>query len=377
MPTSLPNREIVLWGIGHTNAHVLRMWRSRPIPGLHLTCVSDTAFSTYSGMLPAVLAGQFPRERMEINLVRLCAAARATLVLGEGIGVDTGRHELLVAGRAPVHYDLLSIGIGSVPAPPGVASPDAPILPIKPMWSFLDRLKARLLGLNPSREIHVVIVGGGAGGVEIALCLPNFVRSICHGVAPKITLTDANKRLLAGSGSRAARLARKTLERRGVRLALGRRVTAVERGEVILDDGTTIGTNLILWATGAVAPPVLASLGLPTDERGFLLTHATLQTLSDDSAFAVGDSGTLRDSRTPKAGVFAVRQGPVLWANLERKHRGLPLEHYEPQRQFLRILNTGDGRAIAEYCGIALSGRFARWLKDRIDTSFMKQFQTE
>jgi selenide,water dikinase len=337
--------------------------------------VSDTAVAAYSGLLPAVLAGQVPRERMEIDLVRLCAAAGARLVVGEGTGVDTDRREVHVAGQAPVPFDLLSIGIGSVPASPGVTASDGVFIPIKPMWSLLDRLRARLLGLDPCREIRVVIVGGGAGGVEIALCLPGFVRAACDGVAPAITLVDANERLLAGSASRAARLARETLERRDVRLALGRRVITVGRGEVLFDDGTSMGADLVLWATGAVAPPVLAGLGLPTDERGFLLTRATLQSLGDDSVFAVGDSGTLRDAPTPKAGVFAVRQGPVLRENLSRKLRGLPLEDYAPQRRFLRLLNTGDGRAIAEYRGIALRGRWPRWLKERIDSSFMRQFQ--
>ncbi len=141
MQTGLSGRDIVLWGVGHTNAHVLRMWRMRPLPGVRLTCVSDTAVAAYSGLLPAVLAGQVPRERMEIDLVRLCAAAGAWLVVGEGTGVDTDRREVHVAGRAPVPYDLLSIGIGSVPASPGVTASDGAFIPIKPLWSLLDRLR--------------------------------------------------------------------------------------------------------------------------------------------------------------------------------------------------------------------------------------------
>ncbi len=376
MTTFSPVRDVVLWGIGHTNAHVLRKWKSQPIPGVRLTCVSDTAVATYSGMLPAVLAGQLPRETMEIDIARLCAEAGATLVVCEGIGVDTDRRELLVAGRASVHYDLLSIGIGSVPASHGFVSSDTSVIPIKPMWSLLDRLKTQILGLGAAREIRVAIVGGGAGGVEIALCLAPFVKSVCQGVNPIITLADANERLLAGSTARAARIARETLERRGVRLALGRRVTAIKLGSLVFENGSKIDNDLVLWATGAVASPALSAIGLPTDERGFLLTRETLQTIGDDSIFAVGDSGTIQNAPTPKAGVFAVRQGPVLWKNLQKKLSGHPLQNYEPQRRFLRILNTGDGSAIAEYRGLVLHGRFLRWLKDSIDNAFMRQFQS-
>ena len=80
MQSSLPEHDIVLLGVGHTNAHVLRMWKMGPIPGARLTCVSNYPVATYSGMLPGTLAGLYPPERMEIDLVRLCAAAGARLI---------------------------------------------------------------------------------------------------------------------------------------------------------------------------------------------------------------------------------------------------------------------------------------------------------
>src|SRR5207253_2788484 len=82
MDASLPQSEVVLWGVGHTHAIVLRMWWMRPIAGARLTCVTDFPIATYSGMLPGVLAGQYPRDRMEIDLVQLCAAAGARLIVG-------------------------------------------------------------------------------------------------------------------------------------------------------------------------------------------------------------------------------------------------------------------------------------------------------
>ena len=64
----LASRHVVLMGIGHTNAHVLRMWRMNRPPDTDLTCLSNYAFATYSGMLPARLAGQVSPAQMEINL---------------------------------------------------------------------------------------------------------------------------------------------------------------------------------------------------------------------------------------------------------------------------------------------------------------------
>lgn len=115
-----PAHDVILVGIGHTNAHVLRMWRMEPLKGMRLTCVSDEAVATYSGMLPGVLAGQYPPERMEIDLVRLTATAGARLIVDEVTGLDPARQELLFDSRAPVRFDVLSVGIGSVPGWGGV-----------------------------------------------------------------------------------------------------------------------------------------------------------------------------------------------------------------------------------------------------------------
>jgi len=58
MQTTLPKHNIVLLGVGHTNAHVLRMWKMKPIPDARLTCVSNYSLATYSGILPGQCTGQ-------------------------------------------------------------------------------------------------------------------------------------------------------------------------------------------------------------------------------------------------------------------------------------------------------------------------------
>ena len=88
MMERLSSRHVVLLGIGHTNAHIVRMWRMNAIPDTDLTCISDNMIATYSGMMPAVLAGQIPRQQMEIDLVRLCASVGARLLTDRVTGID-------------------------------------------------------------------------------------------------------------------------------------------------------------------------------------------------------------------------------------------------------------------------------------------------
>jgi NADH dehydrogenase FAD-containing subunit len=112
---------------------------------------------------------------------------------------------------------------------------------------------------------------------------------------------------------------------------------------------------------------------MQTSSRSF----EALQVPADAPIFVVGDSGTIRESPTPKAGVYAVREGPILWKNLARRREGRPLVPYRPQRGFLKLLNTGDGGAIGEFDGLSFQGRWCWALKDFLDRRFGDQYRVE
>jgi selenide,water dikinase len=192
-----------------------------------------------------------------------------------------------------------------------------------------------------------------------------------------MTVVSATDQLIGGVSSKTAAAARRELERRGVELHLGKRATGTSAGVVTLDDGLELDADLVIWATSAVGPPLLSRFGLSTNAEGFLRTRGTLQSVDDPAIFAVGDTGTIEGERIPKAGVYAVRQGPVLWENLKRYLRGEPPREYRPQTGFLKLFNTGDGTAIGEYKGFTFSGQWAWRLKDWIDSRFMRMYQVE
>lgn len=377
MHSDLPRQNVVLLGMGHTNAHVLRMWRMQPPTDARLTCVSNSHIATYSGMLPGVLAGQYPVERMQIDLVRLCSAAHARLIVEQPTGIDLAAQRLLFADRPAIPFDVLSIGVGSVPTTNGVATLDESVVTIKPMQTFLPRLEARLRDRNfgANAPVRIAVVGGGAGGVEIALAVWQRLCNTLGATPLEVTLVNAAEQLVGGVTEKTSRTMRRELDSRGVRLVEKRRVASVSQGRVTLEDGTELAADVVIWATSAVGSTWLKTLGLPTDDKGFLLIRDTLQTVGHDAIFAVGDSGTLQHNATPKAGVYAVRQGPILWDNIQRVLRREPLRPFLPQGNFLKLLNLGDGRAIGEYKGLTLSGRWVwRW-KDRIDSRFMDMYQ--
>lgn len=383
MNDRLPSRTIVLLGIGHTNAHIVRQWAMDPLPDARLVCVSDFAYSTYSGMLPGVLAGDYRPDQMTIDLVRLCSAAGALLLGDEVTGLDHSRNQLRFRSRPPLRFDALSVGIGSIPRIDAEIAASAPVIPIKPMQTFRNRVRGQLADSLPKidgRPFRVAVVGGGVAGVEVSMCLPHFLET----AAKELGRGDAKwQMMLIQSGEEIApkvspalrRRIERQLLKRGVKVHCGRQVDRATREGVRLEDGSSLPADLIVWATGAAAPDLLGKLELPVDERGFLLTDQTLKTIADLPVFAVGDTGTLAGDDVPKAGVFAVRQGPVLWTNLQRILTNRPLEQYHPQRRFLKLLNCGDQTALGEYGSIAVHGAWVWKLKDWIDSRFVDKYQ--
>ncbi|MEM7314580.1 MAG: selenide, water dikinase SelD, partial [Planctomycetota bacterium] len=255
---------------------------------------------------------------------------------------------------------------------------DGMFLPIKPMQSFLSRLTSRLNELARTvvgRPLRFGIVGGGAGGVEIAFCLPKRISMALPERGYTLHLIHGAKRLLPGLLDSTATLVEQRLRRNATQLHLGRRVVEIRNDSVLLDDESELELDVLLWATSASPPPLLGKLGLATDDRGFLSTRSTLQSKTNDRIFAVGDTGTIENVDRPKSGVFAVRQGPILWKNLRAMIEGGPLEDFRPQKEFLKLLNTADGQAVAEYQGRSFANSWAWKWKDVIDTRFMDKYQ--
>ncbi|MEQ9002213.1 MAG: selenide, water dikinase SelD, partial [Pseudomonadales bacterium] len=219
---------------------------------------------------------------------------------------------------------------------------------------------------------RIALVGGGAGGVELALA----ARRVLPASVSVQLLTDA---LLPGQNGRARRLLERALAAAGVALEQGFRVTQARRDGEVLEmsavDGRRCQVDELFWVTGVAAPPWIRAAGFATDDAGFLAVDEYLRSLSHANVFAAGDVAALRGQPRPKSGVFAVREGPVLADNVRRALEGRPLRRFRAQRRFLTLIGTADGRAVASRGPLAAHGRWVwRW-KQHIDRRFMRRFQ--
>ena len=376
MQAPAPSRRLVLVGGGHAHVQVLRRLVMQPDPTVHVTVVTDRARAIYSGMIPGLVAGQYAEHEVTIDVVPLARRAGAAVVLAPALRIDPQAKEVVVAGpRPPVRYDVCSIDIGSTVSGdqlPGVREHAVPTRPI----SELDRrIQARLSSLSSQDDpIRVVVVGAGAAGVELAFALHARVRSM--GRMPSVTVVSAALEPQVGGGTRGARKVRAAFAQLGITHRGGQRVAEVRARDVCTQDGTVIAADLTVWAGGAAAHALGRDSGLPVDPDGWIQTTGELSVVGHPDLFAAGDCAVLADGpKVPRAGVYAVRAGPVLTDNLLARLTGGRLRSYVPQRHFLALLNTCDGSAIGTRGAWVGQGRLLGRMKDWIDRRFMEKFQ--
>lgn len=392
MKISVPTKkDLVLIGGGHSHAIALKKISMQPIPGVRLTLITDVYHTPYSGMLPGYVAGLYNFDECHIDLRPLTQFVGARFFADKAIALDLENNRVICANRPPVPFDLLSIDIGSTPATvtvPGAAAYTIPVKPISQFLAFWEEVTAAVARF-PEQKIRIGIVGGGAGGVELALS----VRARLHKIYRQnqqptdnleLHLFHRGATLLPERNPWVGQKLEQILRRGGVRLHLGETVAGV--GQVVgtgkmpvvrvgCESGLAVECDRVFWVTQAGAAPWLEKSGLATDERGFIRVNDALQSVSHPQVFAAGDVATMANHPRPKAGVFAVRQGQPLFENLQRSLLGQPLKPFVPQKQFLILVGTGEEEAIAS------RGRFGfgphpllwRW-KDKIDREFMERF---
>ncbi len=363
-------RRLVLVGGGHAHVGVLQRLAERPLPGVEVTLVSPAARPHYSGMVPGYLHGAYAEEELALDLVWLCRRANVRLVEDTARAVDgPGRALLLSAGR--LRFDALALDVGSDPAGlevPGVREHAVTVRPMDRAVALRARVDAAAAA---GGSVRVAVVGAGAGGFEVALALHRRIARA--GARPRITLVEAGDSVLAEYAAPVRRRAAAILGGRGIAVVTGRAVVRVDADAVALAGGTTLPANVVVWLAGAAGPALLRTGGLPVDARGFLRVDGTLRAVDGSPVWGAGDCVSLAGApAVPKAGVYAVRQGPVLAANLRAAFGDGAPRRYAPQRSFLSLLNTADGKALLRWHRVVRHARWAWWLKDRIDRRFVR-----
>ena len=374
-------KDLVLVGGGHSHVAVMKSFGMKPLAGVRVTLITRDVQTPYSGMLPGYIAGHYEFDETHIDLRPLAMFAGARIYRDEAVGIDHVNKKVICRNRPPVAFDILSVNVGSTPhmETPGAAEH---VTPVKPINNFVARWQGLFDRVRDhDGEIHIGGVGAGAGGVEVLLAIEHRLRGDFAAAGRSSDhikfhlFTDADDILVSHNPSVRRRFNR-VLRARGVEIHVGHKVVGVSGGAIACENGATFKLDEILWVTPAGSAEWLQNdTKLQLDDRGFIAVKETLETESHPGIFAAGDIASVTAHPRPKAGVFAVRQGPPLAENLRRALTGRSLKPFRPQGDFLSLVSTGDKYAVGSKWGWAVEGEWVWKLKNWIDLRWMSKYQ--
>ncbi len=319
----------------------------------------------YSGMVPGWLAREYRRSEATIALAPLVEAAGIEWRQTRAVAIDPQANTVTLGSGEKLTFALCSVATGGTGRAASILGDDPRLLDIRPIDRFMDRWMALRDGEDTPRNI--AIVGGGAGGVELAFGLRNSEG------APSVTLYSGADGPLPDHSDSSREKVCDEMTLQGIRVA---EIDArFENDELKAGEFATGSPDLVVAAIGSAAPDWPKASGLPVDDDGFIKVGANHQVEGFSSIFAAGDIARRTDRRVPHSGVHAVYAGPVLAKNLRRKLSGdKRLATYNPRGMNFYLLNTCRGEAILSYGPLALQGRWLRRLKDWLDRRWIRRF---
>ena len=417
--TQRTKKRLVLVGGGHSHLQVIKglNYASRP-KDLEVVLIDVTNYPCYSGMVPSCVAGLYAPSEALVDLEALAKWSKIEFVKDRVVDINVNSKVLTTKGNRQLSFDAVSIDIGSTSRGlldvPGAREHTIPTRPISELVRRIevstDVLKSNNnahLGRNNHQhsKLNIVVVGGGAAGIELSMAVLGRWKPIVGASNISVKVLNSMDCIFPNETPANQKAVTERLEERGIEIFHCATVRRVEEDSLLLESGERIGFTHCLWATGAEChSELVGSLrnhGLAVSNHGWIKVNESFQSTSHPFVFAAGDCCTMElpggERTPPKAGVYAVRAGPVLIENLtrflkdknnfessnnsyfgeSRNAEASGLKTYVPQKDFLKLLACGDGRALGFRFGIPIYGKWVFQMKDAIDRSFLDLFKRE
>ncbi len=374
MPVARP--RVVIVGAGFGGLAAARALRRTAVD---VTLIDRHNYHLFQPLLYQVASGLLDPSEIAHPIRTVMRHARnVDVLLAEVTGIDlAGRHLVTTSGVLP--FDLLVLANGSATNFFGIPHLEERATGLKDLPEALS-LRARVLrafeqaatctnSAERRRLLTFAVAGAGPTGVEFAGALAELFTHVLPKDFPRldfgevsVVLVEGADRVLGTFAPRLARSAARRLERKGVRLLLGRTVSDVDGSALVLDDGERIDAAMIVWTAGVRAAPVAELLGVPPARQGRVRVTPQLHLPECDDVFVIGDAAELEDRGhvLPMLAPVAIQQGKhvahVIGARL-RGQREPPFRYHDKGT----MATVGRGAAVAQIGPIRINGLIG-WL---------------
>ncbi len=376
-----------------------------------ITLIDREATHLWKPLLHEVAAGSTDPDTHQLEYIAQARWHHFAFQQGEMLDLDRLNKTLTVSplvdeeGQAilperQIPYDTLVLAIGSVTnffGVPGAAEHAMAIDTVgqaeqvrRRILASCMRAQARYAQVDgqATQKVDLVIIGGGATGVELAAELRNTAQVLAayglHKLNPqrdiRITLVEAGPRLLPPLPERIAQHASRLLAELKVKVMTGEPVTEVRADGVRMKNGRALPSDLTVWAGGIKVPSVLGRVGLPTNPLGQVIVSPTLQTITDPDIFALGDCASCPWPATgksvPPRAQAAHQQASLLVGSMKRRLQGRSLPTFT-YRDHGSLISLGHHETVGHLMGrlVGRSVRIQGWLARLLYLSLYRRHQ--
>jgi NADH:quinone reductase (non-electrogenic) len=366
-----PRPHVVVLGAGFAGLAAVRALRKAPV---RVTLVDRHSYSTFQPLLYQVATGALNPGDITYGARGFAAHTGARFRKGEVLTIDPETRTISLDLGPDLHYDYLVIANGVTTnyfGVPGAAENAYPIYTRAEALAVRDRMTGyldQIAATGERRGASVVVVGGGATGVEMAGTLAELRNTVLPDRYPEldpsevnVVLVEMTDKVLPPFAPRLREYAATQLRARGVELRLEAAVKEVRPDSVLLADGTELEAQMTVWATGVAAHERVKSWGLRQGKGGRIVVGGDLRVPEHPEILVAGDIGVIEDDPLPQLAQPALQSGGHAGRTIARLLAGEPTErfHYKDKGTMATI---GRGSAVADIAhGPKLVGVLA-WL---------------
>jgi len=365
-------KRVLLIGAGLANLYVITLAKQFHAEGVQLTLVDSNPFWLLPNMATEVVSGYYGLKDFHLDLRLLAKQYGIEFIQDEAISLLPQQKKIMTAASRILNYDLVSFALGTVSLSQEGDVPVEGSFSVKPLKNVLQIRNEieTLLELFPEKSLTAVVLGAGAAGVEYALNIADLLQERRPQAGWRITLLEAQARILPGFPQRAAQIAEKVLMINDVVIRTGVEIQHVQSNRLILEYGETMNFDLAVVALGGRVTDIFMQAGLDTDEFGAVRVEPCLRVRSYPDIFASGDCAYMKGRSFARTTQSAIQQGPILAQNLLAALKGKALKNFPGLKGPFQIISLGKANAMFVKGNIVVEGpwilRFKHWRDRRI-----------
>ncbi|MBM7588043.1 NADH dehydrogenase FAD-containing subunit [Bacillus pakistanensis] len=356
-------KTVVLVGGGHSHLYCLKQLQKERHSDMNWVLVSNSKYQYYSDMFAGYTEGIYSDEDCRVNLEQLCERSKVSFVQGTVLSIDPHQQVILTDQGHIQRYDIISFNIGS-----------------KNTTDFVDGLdqnneRTRLSHLVPEKIDVIregenpVIIGNGFKGLEFGLSLLAWKKNQ-QKEKPNVTIIHSAPLEARSIGFE--KMSMLVQEKSGSLIAS--KPKSIDDAFIYTEDGRRIPFSHLIDIGEPSAPKIFQSSPLKVDDKGFLLTHPTLQSVSKENVFGVGSCTSIKKGSETSKG-HGIKQGPFLWENIHHLIGGKSLTPYKPRTYRFSIMSTGGKKGLLTYGRYSSYGKWQWKLKNLLNRRYIAKYK--